>query len=78
MITVINFERPQTVMDPTIALYHRGVGAMVSSLSFFFNGFVASSFLRVRLQLNSYIAELCLIGRCGNKRYTATTTNIGD
>ena len=33
--TVSYLEMPYTVMVPTIALYHSGVGAVVSSLSFF-------------------------------------------
>ena len=32
--TVSNFKMPYTVMVPTIALYHSGVGAVVSSVSF--------------------------------------------
>ena len=35
-MTVSNLEKPPTVMVPTIALYHSGVEAMVSSLSFFY------------------------------------------
>ena len=33
--TLSNLEKPYTVMVPTIALYHSGVGAVVSPVSFF-------------------------------------------
>ena len=33
--TLSNLEMPYTVMVPTIALYHSGVGAVVSPVSFF-------------------------------------------
>ena len=43
--TQSNLEMPYTAMVPTIALYHSGVGAVVSPVSFFISSFVRFSFL---------------------------------
>ena len=56
--TVSNVKMPYTVMVPTIALYHSGVGAVVSPVSFF----ILLSFVWFWFFL--FLPYLSLIGCC--------------